>query len=83
MPTCLKIAIKIRLGAHVGFYTCNNYVRIGRPSDKTELAKMIAHYQRVKASGIGHSWWGSQFCSGNDSQAINIVTTELNNTLQL
>jgi hypothetical protein len=34
-------------------------------------------YPRVKASGMGHSWWKEQFCSGNSSQAVNIVTTEM------
>lgn len=34
-------------------------------------------YDRVKAVGVGHSWWREQFCAGNSSRAINIVTTEL------
>jgi hypothetical protein len=34
-------------------------------------------YERVKAVGVGHSWWAEQFCAGGDASAINIVTTEL------
>ena len=41
---------------------------------------MVLAYQRVKASGVGHSWWADQFCAGGAADgdgAINIVTTEL------
>ena len=34
-------------------------------------------YDKVKAVGVGHSWWKEQFCAGAGSKAINIVTTEL------
>ncbi|KAK9838533.1 hypothetical protein WJX81_005953 [Elliptochloris bilobata] len=30
-----------------------------------------------------YDWWQQQFCAGNDSSAINIVTTELRDTLAL
>jgi hypothetical protein len=33
-------------------------------------------YPRVKASGVGHSWWKEQFCAGSNGSALNIVTTE-------
>jgi hypothetical protein len=31
--------------------------------------------------GVGHSWWKEQFCAGDNSSAINIVMTELEDTL--
>lgn len=34
-------------------------------------------YDRVKAVGVGHSWWKEQFCAGKGTDSINIVTTEL------
>lgn len=30
----------------------------------------------MKASGVGHSWWKEQFCSGNDTRSVNVVLTE-------
>ena len=29
------------------------------------------------------SWWREQFCAGADASAINVVTTELHDTLDL
>ena len=40
-------------------------------------------FPRVKASGVGHSWWREQFCAGNGSDALNIAMTELKPTLEL
>jgi hypothetical protein len=45
---------------------------------------MVLAYQLVQASGVGHSWWADQFCAGgaaDGDRAINIVTTELAETL--
>lgn len=72
-----------QLGNFQGYYRCANAVKVGKPFDKEELAAMVAWYPHVKGSGIGHSWWGNQFCSGTDSDSINIVTTELNTTLEV
>ena len=55
---------------------------MGRPQTKLELLDMIEVFPRVKANGVGHSWWQEQFCSGNSSDSINIVMTELNQTLE-
>ena len=55
---------------------------MGRPADKLEVLEMIGAFPHVKANGVGHSWWQQQFCSGNDSSSINIVMTELNQTLE-
>ena len=44
---------------------------------------LVSMFDRVKASGVGHSWWKEQFCAGNDSRSINIVMTELKPTLDL
>lgn len=35
----------------------------------------------VQANGVGGSWWRENFCSGDDDQSINIVMTELQDTL--
>lgn len=64
-----------------GYYLCNEAVKVGRPHNKQELAQMVGAFKHVKGVGVGHSWWGTQFCSGNTSDSINIVTTELNDTL--
>lgn len=34
-------------------------------------------FDRVKAVGVGHSWWKEQFCAGDSDKSINIVLTEL------
>lgn len=65
-----------------GYYLCDKNVRVGKPRNKKELTEQVAHYRRVKGVGIGHSWNGYQFCSGNTSDAINIVTTEIASTLE-
>ena len=74
---------KIAVLAVTGYYECSDDVEIGRPQTKDDILDMVEYYQQVKAVGVGHSWWKEQFCSGNDSSAINIVMTELNSTLSL
>ncbi len=54
---------------------------IGRPRNYSELASLVGAYPRVKAVGVGHSWWAEQFCAGTDERSINIVMTELQDTL--
>ena len=44
---------------------------------------MVAAFPRVKAVGVGHSWWSDQFCAGNDTTALNVVMTELQATLDM
>lgn len=66
-----------------GYYECEEEVQLGRPETKEEVLTMIAYYESVRGVGVGHSWWQQQFCSGNDSSSINIVTTELNTTLSM
>lgn len=34
-----------------------------------------------QANGVGGSWWGENFCSGNDSDSVNVVMTEIQTTL--
>lgn len=46
-----------------------------------EAQKLVTMFPHVRGSGVGHSWSTGQFCSGNDSSAINIVMTELQNVL--
>ncbi|WIA21698.1 hypothetical protein OEZ85_000865 [Tetradesmus obliquus] len=64
-----------------GHFKCEPSVIVGRPSDRQQLANLVKAYPKVKAVGVGHSWWRQNFCSGVNSSAINIVTTELAETL--
>ncbi|KDD76265.1 hypothetical protein H632_c292p1 [Helicosporidium sp. ATCC 50920] len=50
---------------------------VGRPTDLEQLREMVLAFPKVKASGVGGSWWAEQFCSGWTSDSINIVMTEL------
>ena len=56
---------------------------MGRPKSRQELAALVEAFARVKAVGVGHSWWAQQFCSGIHSDAINIVMTELEDTVHM
>lgn len=49
---------------------------MGRPIDTEQTLNLIKTYKYVKAAGVGHSWWQEQFCAGNTSNAIQMVTTE-------
>ena len=66
-----------------GNYQCNPAVKVGRASTVEELQQLVKLYPRVKASGIGHSWWAEQACAGNTSSAVNVVMTELQSTLEM
>ena len=58
-------------------------VLVGRPKTLEEAQDIVAAFPRVKANGVGHSWWALQFCSGDNDTAINVVMTELKDTLDL
>jgi FAD/FMN-containing dehydrogenase len=60
-----------------GNHRCEQGVKIGRPRTVAELQTIVATFPKVKAVGVGHSWWKEQFCAGNTSDAVNIVVTEL------
>ena len=64
-----------------GYFECSDDVVVGKPSTVEQLQQQVLQYDRVKAVGVGHSWWQQQFCSGSDKSAVNIVLTQLNNTL--
>ena len=66
---------------NAGYFQCNDDVVVGKPSSIAELQQQILLYDKVKAVGVGHSWWQQQFCSGSDSNSVNIVLTQLNNTM--
>ena len=74
-------ALPLELGNFQGFYECNPAVGVGRPENLEEASKIVEAYDRVKAVGVGHSWWQEQFCSGDDENAVNLVMTELKSTL--
>jgi hypothetical protein len=64
-----------------GHFKCAKEVALGRPRDYEQLAKLVKGYEKVKASGVGHSWWTQMFCAGKNASAINILTTEFDKTL--
>lgn len=64
-----------------GYFECDSDVVVGKPRTLSELQDQVLQYDRVKAVGVGHSWWQQQFCSGKDSNSVNIVLTQMNNTL--
>lgn len=35
----------------------------------------------LQANGVGGSWWKENFCSGTDNSSINVVMTEIQDTL--
>jgi hypothetical protein len=66
-----------------GYYQCDKRVKVGRPSTVEEAQSLVSMFPHVKASGVGHSWWKEQFCSGADDKSINLVMTELKPTVDL
>jgi hypothetical protein len=60
-----------------GSYPCAEEVRIGRPRTQEDVLALLSAYPRVKANGLGHSWWQEQFCSGNTSTALNMMMTSI------
>ncbi len=56
---------------------------MGRPRTKKELLDLINHYKKVRGVGVGHSWWQEQFCAGEGDDSIEIVTTEINEVLDM
>jgi hypothetical protein len=76
-------ALPYELGNFQGYYRCDEEVLVGRPVNLDEAQAIVVSYSNVKASGVGHSWWKEQFCSGNTSDSVNLVMTELNSTLSL
>ncbi|KAL6772376.1 hypothetical protein ACKKBG_A29975 [Auxenochlorella protothecoides x Auxenochlorella symbiontica] len=64
-----------------GNFACDSEVLVGRPKNIGELQTLVESFPKVKANGVGGSWWKQNFCAGNDSQSINIVMTELQTTL--
>ena len=64
-----------------GNFACNTSVRVGAPVNINELLGLIKSHSKVKAVGVGHSWWQEQFCSGTANDSVNIVMTELEDTL--
>ena len=59
-----------------GHFTCPN-VMLGKPKTEEQVSLIVKEHPLVKASGVGHSWNTEFTCSGNASNAVNIVTTEM------
>jgi hypothetical protein len=61
-----------------GNYGCSSGVQLARVADVSsssessqggQLAAVqsaVARATRVKATGLGHSWWGDNFCAGSE-----------------
>ncbi|PSC67957.1 peptidase C69 [Micractinium conductrix] len=64
-----------------GHFQCDSRVKVGRPATIDQLTAIVKTFPRVKANGVGSSWWSEQFCAGTDERAINVVMTELQATL--
>eukprot|EP00884_Botryococcus_braunii_P005943 jgi/Botrbrau1/1534/Bobra.0107s0022.1 len=46
-------------------------------------AGILQDFEKVKGVGVGHSWWQQQFCAGTNDTAIQIVTTEIAEVLDM
>ena len=64
-------------------HRCADAVKVGRPKTLDEARTLVATFPKVKAVGVGHSWWKEQFCAGEDSNAVNVVMTELSEVLDV
>lgn len=56
-------------------------MKIGRPNSISDAQSLITMYDKVKAVGVGHSWWKDQFCAGSNSSSLNLVMTEMSPTV--
>lgn len=66
-----------------GYFRCQPSVIMGRPSTRSEMINLIKDFDKVKGVGVGHSWWQQQFCAGANDTAIQIVTTEFTEVLDM
>ena len=66
-----------------GYFRCDPSVLVGRPNSTQQLADIVTAFPAVKGVGVGHSWWQQQFCSGNTTEAVGIVLTDLPQVLAL
>ena len=65
-----------------GYYKCDPAVKVGRPTTFQELISLVTTFSRVKAVGVGHSWWQQQFCAGTEPTALGLVLTEFPSVLK-
>lgn len=68
LPPCAAL-----MATPQGLYECTDSVRVGRPASLSELRTLVSLYPRVKAVGTGHSYVRDLFCTGNGSDALDIV----------
>ncbi|KAK9823265.1 hypothetical protein WJX72_001448 [[Myrmecia] bisecta] len=81
--TSSACGLPLELANFQGYYNCSSAVLVGRPVNLTQLQNLVTNFKHVKGVGVGHSWWQEQFCSGRDADSVNIVMTELDDTLSL
>lgn len=67
----------------LGFFRCDPNVRVGRPKTLAEITNLISSFPKVKAVGVGHSWWQEQFCAGTNDNAIDVVLTDIPSVLYM
>ena len=80
VPYTTFCALPLYLANFQGNHGCESGVKIGRPTTEEELQSLVSEFPRVKASGVGHSWWSEMFCAGDDENSVNIVLTEMEPT---
>ena len=54
-----------------GLYSCPVGAPIARVSSVSQVQKVVKNAKKVKAIGVGHSWWRENFCASSSSLSSN------------
>ena len=54
-----------------GLYSCPVGASIARVSSVSQVQKVVKNAKKVKAIGVGHSWWRENFCASSASLSSN------------
>ena len=66
------VAIALRdLSNFQGLYSCPAGASIARVSSVSQVQKVVKNAKKVKAIGVGHSWWRENFCASSSSLSSN------------
>jgi len=57
-----------------GNFGCAAGVKLGRVTDVRGVQAAVRGAARVKATGLGHSWWRDNFCAGDAPSSVNVMT---------
>jgi len=63
-----------------GLFQCASGVRVGKPRDLEDIQQILKLYPKVKATGNGHSFNAEFMCAGDNSEAVNVLMTEIDST---